>query len=329
MCGKEFVMTQRENYLIAARGGKPEWVPCFPEDCNIFMPDFWNETDPITGADLFNVKWIENEYGRMPDEKYHAMDAISQWRATAKFPDPATMDWEGMHKRYLENYDPDKVNIVMLNTNGIFLIPVNMLGWVEALVAIYEDREELEAFVSAITDFLVSLVPYICRYFKPDIIFSGDDLAATNGPFISRETWSSLYKPYFKQIYNTIHSYGVLGEFHCCGNCQYLIEEFLDVGVDICQLPMPNESLLKDKKHFGNRLVITGGWDRHGSGAMPGASEQVVRQSVHHALDTWGKDGALIFWDGGIAGRSEDSNNKMQWLYDEFHAYGKEIYRQA
>jgi hypothetical protein len=322
-------MTKRENYLIAARGGKPEWVPCFPEDCNIFMPDFWNEADPLTGADLFNVKWIENEYGRMPDEKWRAMEAISQWRATAKFPDPDALDWEGMRKRYMEHYDPDKVNIAMLNTNGIFLIPVNMLGWVEALAAIYEDREELESFVSAITDFLVSLVPHICRHFKPDIIFAGDDVAATNGPFISRETWTSLYKPYFKKICDAVHSYGVLEEFHCCGNCQYLIEEFLDIGVDICQLPMPNESLLQDKKRLGNRLVITGGWDRRGPGAMPGASEQAVRQSVHTALDTWGKDGALIFWDGGIAGRSEDSNNKMQWLYDEFHIYSKELYRRV
>jgi hypothetical protein len=182
-------MTKKENYLIAARGGKPEWVPCFPEDSNVFMPDFWNEVDPVTGADLFNVKWIEDESGRMPDEKRPAMDAISQWRSTAKFPNPGDLDWEGMYKRYMGNYDACKVSIAMLNTSSIFLIPVNMIGWVEALAAIYEDREELESFVSAITDFLVELVPYIFRYFKPDIIFTGDDLAAATGPFISKEIW--------------------------------------------------------------------------------------------------------------------------------------------
>jgi hypothetical protein len=171
-------MTKRENYLIAARGGKPEWVPCFPEDCNVFSPDFWS-ADPVTGTDLFNVKWVENEFGKMPDEKWRAMNDISQWRTTAKFPDLSALDWEGMHKRYMETYDAEKVNIAMLNTNGIFLIPVNMLGWVDALCAIHEDREELESFISAITDFLVELVDYLCRYFKPDIMANQNPVDST------------------------------------------------------------------------------------------------------------------------------------------------------
>jgi len=60
---------------------------------------------------------------------------------------------------------------------------------------------------------------------------------------------------------------------------------------------------------------------------MPGASEPVVRQSARKAIDEFGKDGALIFWDGGIAGESEDSNNKRTWVYDELKRYGTEIYK--
>jgi hypothetical protein len=317
--------TRKENYLIAAKGGKPDWIPCFPEDSNVFMPDFWNETDPVTGADFCNVKWVENEFGKMPDERWRAMEDISQWRETVKFPDVSKLDWEGMAARYWANNDSGKVNIAMLNTHGIFLIPINMLGWVDGLTSIYTDREELEAFISAITDFLVELVHYMHRYVKPDIIFTGDDLAAANGPIISGETWESLYKPYFKKIIDTIHGYGILAEFHCCGNCQYLIEEFLNLGVDICQLPVPNEQLEWDKERFGNRLVITGGWDRLGKGAMPGASEAEVRESLHIAIEKYGKDGGLIFWDGGITGQSEDAKNKMTWLYDELHLYNQKL----
>jgi len=49
---------------------------------------------------------------------------------------------------------------------------------------------------------------------------------------------------------STVVSMGY-AEFHCCGNCQFLIEEFLNMGVDICQFPIPNESILKDKERFG------------------------------------------------------------------------------
>ena len=95
----------------------------------------------------------------------------------------------------------------------------------------------------------------------------------------------------------------------------------------ICQLPVPNEDLKRDKERFGSRLVITGGWDRQSPAARPGASEEEVRRSFHTAVEEWGQDGGLIFWDGGIAGRSEDSRNKSRWLYDEMRRYNQELIR--
>jgi hypothetical protein len=313
---------KRENYLLAARGQKPYWVPSFTEDTNIFMPEFWNAVDPVTDADFFNVKWVENEFGKMPREDWRAMADIGRWRETVRFPDLTSMDWQSMVARAQMAHAPDKANVGMLNTHGIFLIPVNMLGWVDALCAIYSDREELEAFVEAITDFLVAEARYIGRYFKPDIICTGDDFAAANGPFMSRDIFKDLYKPYLIKIIDACHQQGALAEFHCCGNCGYLIEEFLDMGVDICQLPMPNEALLQDKKRYGKRLVLTGGWDRRGPGALPGAPEETVRASVREAIDLYGRDGGLIFWDGGICGQSDDAKRKLAWVTDELRRYG-------
>ena len=318
--------TIRDNYLMAAKGGKPYWVPSFTDDCNMFFPDYWFWEDPETGTDFFNIKWTANDAGRMPLEGWHAMEHISQWRETVKFPDPSKLDWEGMTARAKTMGSPDKVNVGMLNTSGIFLIPVNMLGWVEALCAIHEDPEELEAFICAITDFLCETMKYMGKYFHPDIVCTGDDVASANGPFLSKEVWDGMYRPYFRRLCDAIHSEGALAEFHCCGNCGWMIEEFLNVGADICQLPEPNKSLLEDKRRFGARLVITGGWDRHGPGSMPDASEEAVRRSVRDGIDTWGRDGALIFWDGGIVGSGEDANNKRRWVADELKKYGSTVY---
>jgi uroporphyrinogen-III decarboxylase len=158
-------------------------------------------------------------------------------------------------------------------------------------------------------------------------MFSGDDISASTGPLISKQVWHEFYKDNFKRMVDAIHSYGALAEFHNCGNNQYLIEEFLGIGVDICQLPMPNEALLHDKERFGNRLAMTGGWDRIGVGAKPGATEEQVRQSARDAIDRYGKEGALIFWDGGIIMSSADARQRMEWLYDEVDKYGREVYR--
>ncbi len=322
------VTTKKENWLIAAKGGKPEWVPSFTEDANVFMPPIWG-VDPETGTDFCNVKWVTDDTGEMPDPNWQAMEDVADWRDLIKFPDLSKLDWEQLAADFHgEGYDPDKVDIAMANTAGIFLIPINMMGWVDGLCAIYEDPDELDALTSALTDFLVELIGYFGKHVKPDIIFSGDDIASGDGPFFSREMFQKHYKPYFKKIADAIHEQGALAEFHCCGNNGYLIEEILDMGYDICQLPVPNDSLRADKERFGNRLVITGGWERHGDAGLPGASEEVVRASVRKAIDDFGRDGALIFWDGGIIGSSEDSKQKMAWLMDELHEYGSKVYQQ-
>lgn len=321
------MLTKKENYLRAARGEVPEWVPSFVEDANVFMPPIW-DVDPETGTDFCNVKWSFDEYGQMPDPTWRAMEDISEWRDTIRFPDLAQLDWEKLAADFhAGGYDSDKVDIAMANTSGIFLVPINMLGWVDGLCAIYEDPEELKALTSALTDYLCELIGYFGEYIHPDIIFSGDDIAAADGPLVSRDTWNELFKPYFKRIADAIHAQGALAEFHCCGNNGYLIEEILDIGYDVCQLPVPNDDLVADKRRFGNRLVITGGWERHGSAGLPGASEECVRASVRKAIDTFGAEGGLVFWDGGIIGDSEDSRNKMKWLTDELHTYGREVYR--
>ena len=150
-------MNTRENYLTAAKGGKPEHVPLFPMDANVFRPAFWKERSPETGTDFCNVKYVKNDLGEMPMPGWKAMKNITCWRETVNFPDLSRFDWEQIARQFETEKDPEKVNIAILNTHGPFLIPVNMLGWEDALCAIFEEPEEMEAFISAITDFLLEL----------------------------------------------------------------------------------------------------------------------------------------------------------------------------
>ena len=321
-------LTPRENWLLAARGGVPERIPVFPMDCNLFRPTVW-DPDPETKLDFFGIRWSGNEFGAMPEDGYYCISEISEWHDVIKWPDLSKCDWEGMKQKYLERYNPDNVNIAMLNNHGPFLYPIEMLGWVEGLCALVSEPEEFKALVDRLTDFIVELLDYICKTVDVDIVFTGDDVCNTKGPFFSKDTWHEIFAPSFTRIIDAIHEHGALAEFHCCGNCTDYIDEFIAVGADICQLPMPNDALIESKKKYGNRLVITGGWDRKGPGNMPNASEETVRESVRVALDTYASDGALIFWDGGVAGKGEDQKNKLRWIYDEVDTYGRKVCARA
>ena len=324
------MLTPKENYLIAARGGKPEWVHDMMADSCMFALPVW-DVDSETGLDHCNIKWIEEGpgLGKMPDATWKAIEDISDWRNAVTLPDPATLDWEKLAHEFFNSsrYDESKALVYRINTHGLFLIPINMMGWVDGLCAIYEDKKSYCEFLDYLCSYLCDLIKYGAPYFKPDIICSGDDVCGGDGPFVSREMFREIYKPLFQRCINAIHEVGALGEFHCCGNNGYLIEELIDMGWDIAQLPMPNEQLLADKKRFGDRLVITGGWARNGAASLEGASEDTVRASVHEAIDTYGKDGALIFWDGGLIQATEDAKMRMAWLLDELRSYGHEVYK--
>ncbi len=224
-------------------------------------------------------------------------------------------------------FDPEKAVICMANSNGPFLVPINMMGWVEGMVAMLEEPEEYKALVDAVTDFICEYIGYLGTYFHPDIIYSGDDVASGTGPFISEEIYDEIFADNFKRIADAIHEQGALAEFHCCGDCQWVIDKEVEAGFDICQLPMPNDDLIARLAKYKGRLAMTGGWDRKGPGFEAGASEEVVRESVRTAIDTYGSEGGLIFWDGGIIMDTDENKQKMAWLMDEVRKYGREVYQ--
>lgn len=322
------MLTARENWLKAISFEKPEWVPNFVTDANVYKPPFWDDLDE-EGRDFCNVRWIFDDYGHMPDFSQPAMSDISDWRNIIKWPDIDNWDWEKIAHDFKngENYDPSKLTACIANTAGIFLIPINMMGWEDGLCAIYEDPEEHEAITEAITEFLCRLIGYMCEYIQPDLIMTGDDFAAAEGPFISKETFNAIYRERLTRIAEACHAGNAKAEFHCCGRCDYIVKAVADCHYDIIQLPVPNNDLIADLSDLKGQLAMTGGWARHSEAGMPGASEECVRESVRYAIDTFGKDGGLVFWDGGIIGNSEDSKQKLAWLTDELTRYGHQVYK--
>lgn len=326
--------TKKENMLIAAKGGKPLWVPNFVEDINLYKPSVW-DLDPDTDRDFMGVRWIdEGPMGLTADTSDPPLKSISEWREKIIFPDPSQIDWATeveAFKRDIELYDPERLTYALVSGGpGPFLRPINALGWEAGLVALYEEPEEAKAFIDAVTDFLIALTECTAEHLNPDIIATGDDFSFTSGPFIPKPIWDRFYKENMKRLVDAIHAKGALAQFHNCGNNGYLIEECMDIGVDVMELPMPNDGLRADKERFGSRLVLVGGWDRFGEAARnPDASETVVRQSVRDAIDTYGKDGAYIFWDGGLIVTDEKSAQKMEWLNDEVATYGGSVYEES
>ena len=80
------MLTIKENYLIAARGGKPQWVPNFSLSMNMYEPAVW-AIDPVTGLEWTGARWLENEAGLTADTVNPPLSSILEWREKVIFPD--------------------------------------------------------------------------------------------------------------------------------------------------------------------------------------------------------------------------------------------------
>ena len=133
----------------------------------------------------------------------------------------------------------------------------------------------------------------------PDVIFiCGTDFGTQTSVFCDAESYSYLYKPYYKKINDWIHANTPWKTFkHSCGAVFPLIGEFIDSGFDIVnplQINAEGMDSQKLKDTYGGRIVFWGGGIDTQVILPYGAPEQ-VRDHVLHQCEVFGKNGGFVF----------------------------------
>jgi hypothetical protein len=320
-------MTERENYLLAVQGKEHPWVPEMRGATAGYAPEWLTlAVDPKTNRNALGVEYTANENGRISSHARPLLSHISEWRNKVKLPDPAALDWKAEAAKYEAQADPSKARTGRV-TPSLFLYLVDLMGWVEGLCTIAEEPEETAEFYDYVSGFAAKLAKLEIEHLKLDVLGLSDDIANEKGPFVSQECFRTLYKPYYRKIIKVAQDAGVPVDFHCCGACDFLLDEFVDMGAKIVQIPRPYDDVKAWKKRVGTGAVLEGGWDWHSKGGLPNATEAEVRASAREALDTWARnDPAFIFWEGDAIGDGQDMKNKVVWIRDEVAKYGKTIY---
>ena len=232
-------MTEKENFMRIVQGKEAAWIPYYRDAVEWIFPDFVvAHMAREDKTDLFGVRWIVSPDGRMADSSYHVMEDITRWRDLVRLPDLDAMDWEQIARDSLKRHDPEKIMNVIITAarSGTFFIPlVNMMGFEDALVALLEEPEEVREFVDYLADYDVRIAKKVIEYFKPDMIQVGDDIASSLSLFMSKPTFEELFRDGYQKIIAAGKEAGLPVEWHCCGKCEAVVEDFVQMGVDIWQ----------------------------------------------------------------------------------------------
>lgn len=291
-------MTERENMQLVWEHKKPEWVPAINKASQMLIcPEINDRPLFQNGKDWFGVEW---ELGEDPalmthvvPDKYLFTD-LSEWRKHAAFPSCKDLPWEmiaGRRKAMWTN--PEETMGYYVGNMGAMEKLSSMMGYVDSLCAIYEEREAYIDFVNAYADYRIEQMEYIKKYLNADFLMMHDDWGNQKSTFISPELWREIYKEPEKRMIDRCHELGMYYMHHSCGHNEALVGDFVEIGMDAWHSVSPVNNLAKIKAEYGDKLVFAGGVDPQVTD-IPGQSEEVIRAEVRRAIDVLGKDGGYM-----------------------------------
>jgi len=130
------------------------------------------------------------------------------------------------------------------------------------------------------------------------IFVTGTDFGTQSGPFISCNSYCTLYKPFHRRVNDWIHENTTWKTFiHSCGSISALLPEMIDAGFDIlnpvqCSAADMDPRALKDQ--FGEQVTFWGG-GVDTQKTLPFGTPEQVRDEVLQRIAIFNRGGGFVF----------------------------------
>jgi uroporphyrinogen-III decarboxylase len=293
-------MNKKENFFMVMNGGEPEYVPNFMAEVSVGGGMFeMFENGPIGGGlDGFGVLWrpsVSAGGQAVPHTEKPLLTDIARWREVIHFPDLEQVDWAALAAMQLGQVKREDTPVEYQSWNAQFLRLTHLMGFENALCALYEEPEECYALMDAITNYKIDIVKKAAQYFKPDFFTSFDDVATERGLFMSPSIYRALIKPLHKKLNDAVRDHGMLPIIHTCGKCEDIVGDFIEEGAAAWSSAQPMNDIVGMQKKYGRRIAIIGGFDMNGRPGQADATETEIRADVRRCLDAYAPGKNYVF----------------------------------
>jgi hypothetical protein len=350
-------LTPKENFMRIGYGETPEYVPAWrmgmpgknaailsAGPMQFTMPPLAPGEEPrnfMSGRagewkDMWGVPYVSNAetgFAGLPKPGVFILEDINHWDKTVKWPrdiksEVASTDWDALASDGLKNIDRTQFGVLSQAGFGPFQALMGLMGFTEGLCALLEEPEACKELLNYMCDYYVPIVEKVVDYYKPDILYLGDDTASKYAPFFSMEVYRDIFKPLYIRMTEYGVSKGIPIALHNCGKADAQAEDFVEIGVRYWDPAQTVNYLAGIKEKYKGKLAIMGGWDFVPNPSEP-ITEELVRQSVRDSIDKFAPGGGYAFAGGylGTAETTEFNAQITEWIQDEVAVYGADYYK--
>lgn len=302
------MLAKRENALLALQGEMPEYVPCFYDACQI-IPAATSLETPELGAPGYDGYGVHQTptvsaggmFTPTPTVKPVLKD-ITQWKSEVMFPDYSKVPFEmivAKEKEFL-HLNPERFVQDLFCPNGIFERLHFLLGFEDAMCALYDEPEAVYDLVGAIADKKIEYVKLAEQYYKPDYFTLLDDYSHINGLFLSPEIFRKFFKPHLARIVAACKETSMTYKQHCCGKMEDLFDDFLEIGITAFDPVQPINDIVKLQKRAKGKAGIVGGLDVQNVVDRVEATEAEIEEEVKRCIHTYGPGGGYMIYGASV-----------------------------
>ena len=326
-------ITPKENYLMLMRGETPEYVPAgYIERTAEFVTE--DQLAPVSCPNgpiktVYGVTYVGSAdlmNGALPAGQPILSD-ITKWRDVIRNPDNSHRDWAGYYKKQTDRFDREHL-VVKCHGGDYFLTLVSFMGFADALLAMYEEPEEVYALFEYVSEHYLEVMEKQLEYVRPDIYTIMDDDSAARAPFFSLETYRMLVKPFHEKHAAMALEHGVFLDRHDCGHCEMFIDDWVQMGIRSWNPAQVMNDLKGIKAKYGRKLAICGGWDNTGFLGSTEVDTETLREKLMEYVDTFAPGGGFVY-SPGVSGKMDDPAviERRNVLSDVYYNYARDYYK--
>lgn len=246
------MQSSRECVKRAIEGRNPEWIPC----CLSFDTDMNNytitkniiqeyETDiiivPCEDPDYIPVKEGYTQWG-------YKMETFGE--TMGEVVDPPLKEWENYESweqglpdftsksRYAKAKELRKKYPDKFLAGGLGMMMeqiINLRGYAECMMDYYDEPEKLNCLIDCLYEKGKQMVDGYAES-GMDAVIAWEDWGLQNGPMISFSLWKEYYYERMKDFVAYVHAKGMKYLLHSCGHITYLLDTFVEIGIDVIQM---------------------------------------------------------------------------------------------
>ena len=241
-------------------------------------------------TDIWGTVWFLEHAGVMGFPRGNPLDEPAKLR-NYQWPDPDDERICGQIRRMASELTGGDWFLGGSHRDTLWEKTYMLVGMERAMEYFYTEPEFMREVLHRIMDFQLGIAKHYLDV-GIEVAGLGDDHGTQLGPLLGPALVREFLMPEYQRLFALYKSRNVIRSFHSCGNIEWAIPIFIELGVDVLNPIQATANNLETVRRLSmGRLALQGGVS---TGLIMDGPVERIQQEVRRTLWTLGRDGGYF-----------------------------------